>query len=174
MRFLMRLFILIPLGIVLAAFSAGAFLVIAGVVQPHIGGAITDGAITTIRTLFDSLLQEGEAIDRFGRLAQGLTTLMLAVVFLPVALIAAVSEVFNLRWWLPQAAGAAMLTALLPWAALPELMSGTPVASALTGLLAATGALSGSIYWMVAGRSAGADPLTVEDRATVHAPRRKQ
>jgi hypothetical protein len=174
MRFLARILLLIPFGILLAAFAAGSFLVIAGSVQPQLGGAITDGAITTIRTLFESLLQEGEAMERFGRLAKGLTTLMLSVVFLPATLVAAASEVFGLRWWLLQAAGAALLTALLPWAVLPEMMSGTPLASALTGLLASTGALAGSIYWMIAGRSAGPDPLTVEDRATVKAPRLKK
>jgi hypothetical protein len=50
-------------------------------------------------------------------------------------------------------------------------MAGTPLASSLTGVLAATGALAGSIYWMIAGRSAGADPPSIEDRATVRAPK---
>jgi hypothetical protein len=174
MRFLARLFLLVPLGILLASLAAGSFLFVASVAQPQLGGAITDGAITTMRTLFESLLLEGEAVERFGRLAKGLTTLMLAVVLLPAALVAAASEVFGLRWWLLQAGGAALLTALLPWAVLPEMMSGTPLASALTGLLAATGTLAGSVYWMIAGRSAGSDPLTVEDRATVNAPRIKK
>ena len=74
MRFLARLFLLIPLGILLAAFSAGSFLVIAGSVQPQLGGAITDGAIATIRALFENLLLEGEALERFARLAKGLTS----------------------------------------------------------------------------------------------------
>jgi hypothetical protein len=54
---------------------------------------------------------------------------------------------------------------------LPNLMAGSALASPLTGVLAATGALAGSIYWMIAGRSAGADPPSIEDRATVPAPR---
>jgi hypothetical protein len=169
----MRIFgrlILIPLAILLASFVAGTFLVVAGFAQPQIGGAITDGAIITIRTLFESLLEDGEAVDRFARLSKGLTTLTLAVLFLPVVLVAAVSEVFNLRWWFVQALGAAFLTALLPWAMLPTVIGGTALASSLTGLLAATGALAGSIYWMIAGKSAGRNPLSAEERATVRAP----
>jgi hypothetical protein len=169
----MRIFgrlILIPFAILLASFVAGTFLVVAGFAQPQIGGAITDGAITTIRTLFESLLEDGEAADRFARLSKGLTTLTLAVLFLPAVLVAAVSEVFNLRWWFVQSLGAAFLTALLPWAMLPNVIGGTALASSLTGLLAATGALSGSIYWMIAGKSAGRNPLSAEERATVHAP----
>jgi hypothetical protein len=118
----------------------------------------------------ESLMEDGEAVVRFGRLAEGLSTLTMAVLFLPVALVAAVSEVFGLRNWFMQALLAAVLTALLPWAFLPNLMTGTPLASALTGLLAATGALAGSLYWMIAGRSAGSDPKSVEDRATMRAP----
>jgi hypothetical protein len=169
----MRIFgrlILIPLAIAVASFFAGTFLVVAGFAQPQIGGAITEGAITTIRTLIESLFEDGEAVDRFARLSKGLTTLTLAVLFLPVALVAAVSEIFSLRWWFVQAIGAAFLTALLPWAMLPNVIAGTPLASSLTGLLAATGALSGSLYWMIAGKSAGRNPLSVEERATTRAP----
>jgi hypothetical protein len=32
------------------------------------------------------------------------------------------------------------------------------------------GALAGTIYWMVAGRGAGVDPMSIEERATVKAP----
>jgi hypothetical protein len=173
----MRIFgrlILIPLAIILASFAAGTFLVVAGFAQPQIGGAITDGAITTIRTLIESLFEDGEAVDRFARLSKGLTTLTLAVLFLPVAVVATVSEVFSLRWWFVQVIGAAFMTALLPWAMLPNVIAGTPLASSLTGLLAATGALSGSIYWMVAGHSAGRNPPSIEDRATTHQPLTKR
>jgi hypothetical protein len=170
MRLLGRI-ILIPLAILIAAITAGFFLVITGFVQPQLGGAIAEAAIRTMQILADSLMEDGEALDRFARLAKGLSTLTLAVMFLPVALVAAVAEVFSLRWWIVQALGAALLTALLPWAMLPNLMAGTPLASSLTGVLAATGALAGSIYWMIAGRSAGADPPSIEDRATVRAPK---
>jgi hypothetical protein len=166
--------ILIPLAILIAAFAAGSFLVVAGFTQPQIGGAVTDAAITTLRTLVDSLMQDGEAVDRFARLAQGVTTLTLAVLFLPVAIVAAAAEVFGIRWWIVQALGAALLAALLPWAMLPNLMTGAPLASSLTGVLAATGALAGTIYWMIAGRGAGSDPLSVEDRATVKAPKARR
>jgi hypothetical protein len=155
-----RLF-LIPLAILIAAIVSGSFLVITGLVQPQIGGAVTDAAIATLRTLVESLMEDGEAIDRFGRLAKGLSVLTVSVLFLPLALVAAVTEVFGIRWWIVQAVGASMLAALLPWAMMPTLM---------TGILAAAGALAGTIYWLIAGRSAGAEPASAEDRATVAAP----
>jgi hypothetical protein len=169
----MRIFgriILIPFGILLAAIVSGIFLVSAGLVQPSLGGALVEGAIATMRQLFESLLEDGPPVDRFSRLAKGLTSLTAAVLFLPVSLVAAVSEVFGLRYWILQALLASVLTAVLPFAMLPELMAGNLLASPITGLLFATGALAGSIYWMVAGRSAGSDPLSIEERATVRAP----
>jgi hypothetical protein len=162
--------ILIPFGILLAAFAAGAFLIAVGFIQPSFGGALTEAAIATLRRLMESLMEDGESMVRFARMAEGVTRLSVAVLFLPVAIVAAVAEVFGMRMWLLQALLAAALTALLPWAILPDLMGRTLVASSLTGLLAATGALAGSIYWMVAGHGAGVEPMTVEERATVKAP----
>ncbi|MGL5117048.1 MAG: hypothetical protein ACRC7C_17155, partial [Beijerinckiaceae bacterium] len=83
---------------------------------------------------------------------------------------AVVTEAFGLRSFLLQLLLAAILTALLPWAMLPELLTGEKIGSTVTGLLAATGALAGLVYWMFAGHAAGNDPLTVEDRATMKAP----
>ncbi len=134
LRFIGRL-ILIPLGLALAALAAGAFLISVGFVQPRIGGALTEAAIATLRMLVQSMLADGESLDRFVRLAQGVTTLSLAVLFLPVAIVAAVAEVFSLRLWFLQMLMGALLTALLPWAMTPELIAGQPLASPLTALL---------------------------------------
>jgi hypothetical protein len=169
LRFIGRL-ILIPLGLALAAATAGVFLVAVGFVQPQIGGALTEAAIATVRMLVQGVLADGESLERLMRLAQGVTSLSLAVLFLPVAIVAAVAEVFSLRLWFLQMLMGALLTALLPWAMTPELITGQPLASPLTALLGATGALAASIYWMVAGRAAGREPETVEERATMRAP----
>jgi hypothetical protein len=163
--------LLIPLGVLLAALAALTLLMMASVVQPAIGGALTDAAMATLRAVFENLMADGEAPERIARLAIGLSKLTLAVLFLPVAIIAVATEMFSLRSWFVQALGVALLTALLPWAMLPSLLQGTAFASSLTGLLAATGAFAGSIYWMVAGHGAGRRPRSVEERATVIAPR---
>ncbi len=162
---------LIPLGLILSAVAAATVLIMASVVQPTIGGAITEGAMTTLRAVFDNHMSDADAPERIARLAIGFSKLTFALLFLPVALMAATSEIFSLRSWFVQALGAALLTALLPWAMLPSLLQGTAFASPITGLLAATGAFAGSIYWMVAGHGAGRSPRSIEDRATFTARR---
>jgi uncharacterized membrane protein YecN with MAPEG domain len=170
LRFIGRL-IVIPLGIVLAAFCALLFLGIVGMVQPSIAEAIATTAFKTMDRAFRTVMEGEEAIKQFGWSLALFSRFVVVVLFLPVTLVAVVTEFFGLRPWLLHALGVALLTALMPFAMMPELIGGAPFASGVTGLLAATGALAGSIYWMIAGRKAGADPKTVEERATVKAPR---
>jgi hypothetical protein len=85
------------------------------------------------------------------------------LVALPPTLAALVGEVFRLGRlaWYGGASGA--LSAALPWVLRPGVprISGAPPAALVaegrvTALLFVTGAVSGLVYWMVAGRSAGA------------------
>jgi hypothetical protein len=172
----MRIFgrlILIPLGLFLAFLMSGIFLFITSLAQPALGGALIEGAVATLTRLAESLMEDGDAATRFARLVGGLSSLSVSVLLLPAALVAVVAEIFGLRQWLVQAGLAALVAAVLPWAAMPNLMAGQAFASTITGVLMATGAIAGTIYWMVAGRSAGPEPRSVADRATYQMPRQK-
>ncbi|HEV2544760.1 MAG TPA: hypothetical protein VGU70_18560 [Methylobacterium sp.] len=90
-------------------------------------------------------------------LAQALGLLLI----LPPTLTALVGETLGLRspFWYGGATG--LLTALLPWLARggPPLAAGSAAAGAetrLAAILLVTGAASGLVYWLIAGRSAGA------------------
>lgn len=170
MRFVGRL-ILVPLAIAVAAFCALLLLGIVGMTRPEIAQAIAETAFRTMDQLFRTALDGEEAILRYAASLALFSRFVVVVLILPVTLIAVVAEVFGIRAYLFHALFAALLTAAMPFALMPELIRGFAYASPASGLLAAAGALAGTIYWMLAGRSAGADPLTVEDRATVKAPR---
>jgi hypothetical protein len=169
LRFIGRL-ILIPLGILLAAVFAMAFLGGVAVMQPLAAEALTGWALKAFETLWTAAQQGEEAVRAYGLSMLAFSRVPLVVLFLPVAVVAAVAEVFAMRSWLLQMLLAALLTALVPFALAPEVMGRAPLASLITGVLAATGALAGTIYWMVAGHGAGSEPKTVEERATVKAP----
>jgi hypothetical protein len=169
-RFLGRL-ILIPLAIAIAAFCALLFLGIVGMTRPEIAQAIAETAYRTMDELFRTALAGEEAIRSYAQNFVLFSRFVVVVLIAPVALTAVVAEVLGFRAYLFHALLAALLTAAMPFALLPDLIRGFPYASPATGLLAAAGALAGTIYWMLAGRGAGADPLTVEDRATMPAPR---
>lgn len=173
MRFIGRL-ILIPIAIAIAAFCALLFLGIVGMTQPDVAKAIASTAYQTMDRLFRTVMEGEEAIKQYGMSLVLFSRFVVVVLILPVTLTAVIAEVLGFRAYLFHALFAALLTAATPFALMPELIAGFPYASPATGLLAATGALAGSIYWMLAGRSAGSDPPTIEDRATVQAPKARR
>lgn len=170
MRFLGRL-ILIPLAIAIAAFCALLFLGIVGMTRPEIAQAIAETAYQTMDRLFRTALEGQDAIRQYAMNFVLFSRFVIVVLVLPVTLVAVIAEVFAFRAYLFHALAAALLTAAMPFALLPDLIQGFTYASPATGLLAATGALAGTIYWMLAGRGAGMDPPSIEDRATMKAPR---
>ena len=170
MRFIGRL-LLIPIGIALAAFCALVFLGIVGMTRPEIAQAIAETAYRTLDQMFRAAMEGETAIIRYGQSLVLFSRFVIVVLLLPVTLVAVIAEILAFRSWFFHAPGTALLTAAMPFAVMPELIQGLPFVSPATGLLAATGALAGTIYWMLAGRGAGSEPPSIEDRATVKAPR---
>jgi uncharacterized Tic20 family protein len=169
LRFVARL-ILIPLGIALSAFAALLFLGFVAVVQPAAAEVLTGWAMQAFQSLWAAVNEGDEAIRRYALSLTAASRVPIVVLLLPVAIVAAVAEVFAMRSFLAQLLLAAALTALAPFALAPEVMGRSLLASTITAVLAATGALAGAIYWMVAGHAAGAEPQSIEERATVKAP----
>jgi hypothetical protein len=170
LHFIGRL-IVIPLAILIAAFSALVFLGVVGMVQPDVAKAIVGLAYGTLDKVFRTVLEGEEAIRQFGWSLILFSRFVIVVLFLPITLVAVISEFLSIRSYFFQVLLTALVTAIMPFAVMRELIEGFAFASQTTGLLAATGALAGSIYWIIAGRNAGSDPPSVEDRATVKAPR---
>ena len=138
-------------------------------------GALTLGAGVLLDPTFRQTLGELGLVGLFAGLsdlAQGLppdmavmAVILLAqalglLLILPPTLTALVGETLGLRspFWYGGATG--LLTALLPWLA----RGGPPPAGSvaagaetrLAAILLVTGAASGLVYWLIAGRSAGA------------------
>jgi hypothetical protein len=165
--------ILVPLGILLAGIIILAFLGFVAVIQPGLAETISSTVFTIFERVWYAVADGETGIRSFGQSLTTFSRFPVVVLFLPVTIVAAVSEVFGLRNWFVQALMAALLTAILPWAMHPEVIAGKGIASPVTGLLAAAGAVGGTIYWMVAGHSAGPSPKTIEERATIRAPIRR-
>jgi hypothetical protein len=150
------------------------FLAIVGMAQPGLADAIAATAFQTLDRGVRMAMEGEEAFRRFGWSLLELSRFAVVILLLPVTLTAVVAEFFALRAWFFHALAAALLTALMPFALMPDVPQRAGITSWATLLLAAAGALAGTIYWMIAGRSAGADPKTVEERATMQAPRARR
>jgi hypothetical protein len=161
-----RRLILIPTGLILAITAGFIFLLIGGLAEPA-GRRVLDGLgwLFLLAVRADAI--QGEPPNSYFVLIWRAT---LAIVVAPVLLTALVGETARLRSYAWYIAAPAVLTAAIPWLARGARAAGSAAIrdaatrsaqtqadeARLALLLFLCGALSGFIYWAVAGRDAGA------------------
>lgn len=154
---MLRWLILIPFAIGLAVMAGVMTLLVFTILVPEMGTALVGAVLTAMRALFDAAMN-GEDMALAAGMAGRAGLMAGAILLAPVTLIALGSEWLRWRGWMAQAAGTGLLTITLPLALLApqRLLSSaeTRIAVAL-GLL---GIITGTVYWLVAGRDAGGDP----------------
>lgn len=151
----LRYLVVVPFALLLAITAGVIMFFIASTIVPELGLLIGSGLQAFTASIFNdamdgfdpSLKLEG-ALSLGGRLA-------LAIFIAPALLVAVVSELFRLRSGSLQTALAGILAALLPLAMLQLSRSPTAAEGRIIGALFAVGAVSGLVYWLVAGRRAG-------------------
>jgi hypothetical protein len=160
LRLLLRILFLVPLGLMIAVpFGFLALMIGIGLTPEarELVGAVGEASIWSV--LAD--LIGGDAPDeRAVALAVSLTAGLTALLVVPPAFVGLLGEVIGLRAlaWYGGATGA--LTAVLPWlgrtrTGVPGTMAALPAEARITALLFLVGAISGAIYWLVTGRTAG-------------------
>jgi ABC-type antimicrobial peptide transport system permease subunit len=156
MRGVARILLLIPLGL-LMAFGAGSFfLMLATVISAPLAGVVF-GALNAFAEVVFGLAMEGEDPTALAVAAswQGFK-LAGAILVAPVLITAIASELFRLGGGLVQMSLCGLLAAALPAAViglnrLPSSAEGQVLAA-----LFLTGVVTGAVYWLIAGRGAGA------------------
>jgi hypothetical protein len=154
--------ILVPLALCLAAAGAFVALVIGVFANPELAGLWAALAERILDTAAAAAMGDTRGAVQMAALAAASWKLILGVILAPCLIVAVVSEVFGLRSGLVQVLGAAALSAAVPFAMLPQTLSGTGMPPALLTALAVAGAVAGMLYWLVAGRSAG---ISARERA---------
>jgi len=159
---MLRWFLLIPFALLFAIGTGLVALMIAGVASPDLGLLIGGGFERLLAALFD---QAERGFDP-GPTAEAAFSLLgrlgFAILVLPVVLVAVGTELFRLRSGLIQSGLTGLLAALLPLAMLG--MARTPSARELqvVAALFLVGAVTGFVYWVIAGRGAGGEPKASE------------
>ncbi|GJE08532.1 MULTISPECIES: hypothetical protein [Methylobacterium] len=158
MRLLSRL-LLAGLGL-LAAIPCGTLALMAGLVlDPAADAWLARAGLAGLDALSD--LSAGLPPESLALLAAGLAQALFALLVVPPVAVALIGEVAGLRALAWYGAATGLLTAAIPW-----LVRGAPRAGGeaarlaaegrLTALLFVAGAVAGLVYWVVAGRGAGA------------------
>jgi hypothetical protein len=154
--------ILIAFALPVAIVTGTLALFFAALFDPVLMGLAAALVETGFGVLVDTLAA-GEPGFAVGRAAFGLGRLALALLVAPPVLVALAGEVIGTRSLLWHAGATGLLTGAVPWLARTALAP-TPAETHLTLMLVLVGAVTGFVYWLIAGNSAGparrADPAS--------------
>lgn len=156
---MLRWILLIPFACIVAMGAGMFFLAMASVASPAVALLIGGGIERLVDILF-GLAESGidpapaaqAAFALIGRLG-------LAIIVVPVVLVAIGSELFRLRSGLLQSGFTGLLAALLPLAMLRLSRAPSPAEIQIISGLFLVGAATGFVYWLIAGRQAGGERL---------------
>jgi hypothetical protein len=144
--------VLIPLSLMLAIAAGTAFLTGAIVLDPaarRLAGELWEQGIPVLAEAL--VFGDSTLVFEGGPLSAAATTLLV----LPPLFTALLAEVAGLRSLAWHAGATGAVTAMLPWLLRESQRDASATELHLSLLLLATGAASGLVYWLLAGRSAG-------------------
>lgn len=160
-----RRFLLVPIGLTLAIPAGAMFLAVGAVLEPAARAFLGNVSLSgLLALLFD--VSDGQELEAFGIFLFRLMLLVSMLLIAPLMLVVLIGEVLRLRSYVWYSGACGVTTALVPWllrAGQGSAMSDTVTDPAqvaelrITLLLFLTGVVSGFVYWLVAGRSAGTD-----------------
>jgi hypothetical protein len=155
---MLKRLILIPFGLAFGILAAFITLVMFVAIVPELTQAVFGAAQALARGLFRMLAIENAPENAIisAQVAVGQAGLLsLAVLVVPVCLMALVTELFGWRSWMAQSALGGALTIALPMALLGPTRSLTGAETKIVLALGLVGVVSASAYWLIAGRGAG-------------------
>jgi hypothetical protein len=155
---MLKRLILIPFGLAFGMLAAFVTLILFVALVPELTQAVFGALQALARGLFDMLAigNAPESALATAEMAAGRAGLLaLAVLVAPVCLVALVSELFGWRGWMAQSALGGALTFALPMALLSPARGLSGAETRIVLALGLIGVVSGSIYWLIAGRGAG-------------------
>jgi hypothetical protein len=155
-----RRLIVMTFGFILAAGAGAMFLPIAAVFDPATREAGLDGLLTGFfAMLSDAARQNGTPDAAIFALGFVFWAILIATCVAPLAISSLIGEIAGVRTWMWYAGASGFLAAASPWIArasrgLERARSANALEGRFALLFFLTGAMSGSVYWLVAVRGA--------------------
>ena len=158
-----RRLLLVPIGLTLAIPSGALFLMIGGVLEPSARAFLGNLSLSGLLALLLDVTEE-QNLEAFGVFLFSTMMLVSMLLIAPLVLVVLAGEILRLRSYVWYSGMCGVLTGAVPWL-LRAGQSGEMTVSStdpaqiaelrITLLLFLTGVVSGFVYWLVAGRSAG-------------------
>jgi hypothetical protein len=154
---LLRWLLLVPFALTCALVAGSSTFMIVAVLDPVLAMLTGDTLFAGFFVFVDTLATGDEAAPLVEGTLAGLGRLLFTFFVVAPAFVALVGETLGTRRLLWYAGAAGLLSAAMPWL-LRDAPAATPEEFHITVGLALAGAAAGLTYWIIAGRSAGADP----------------
>jgi hypothetical protein len=143
------------IGLALAIPAGAVFLAVAGLLAPETRDLAGDLTIASALALLSAAMN-GEGPDlAFAAAAGGFWALATAMLCLPPILTAAIGAAAGVGSYVWYAGGSGVLTIAIAWLGHPAGQSLDTADGKILALLFLTGAVSGLVYWAIAGREMG-------------------
>jgi len=153
---MLRLMFLVPFALALAIAAGALFLLVAAVADPLFGNIVAVVLETGWWSLFDALVDaDGGGLPRLDGAFAAAGKIAFALLVLPPLAVALVSEAIGARSFVWQIGATALITGAMPFLARGVGRAPSPEEMHIAFVLFLAGAVSGAVYWLIAGRRAG-------------------
>jgi hypothetical protein len=150
----MRRFVLVLVGLAFAIAAGFLFLLVGGLAVPETRELAADLTLFSLFLTAVDVAQSGAPDQAMGAVAVGLWLLTTAILVAPPLVAAVIGELAGWRSFVWYGASAGVLAAALAFLGHPLGARINPAETRVMLLLFLTGALSGLVYWAIAGRTA--------------------
>lgn len=150
----MRRFVLVLVGLAFAVTAGFLFLLIGGLAVPETRELAADLTLFSLFVTAADVARSGAPDQAMGAVAVGLWLLTTAVLVAPPLVAAVIGELAGWRSFVWYGASAGVFAVALAFLGHPLGARFDPAESRVMVLLFLTGAVSGLVYWVIAGRSA--------------------
>lgn len=160
---MLRRLIVISFGFVVAAAAGSIFLGVGALFDAATREAGFAATMSGVFAAVDEALRDGAPEQAISALGFILWAIVIAACVAPLAVAALIGELAGVRAWTWYAGACAVLAAASPWIAraakgLDRAGQASPMEGRIALLFFLTGTVTGTIYWLIAGRGAGRRP----------------
>lgn len=153
---MVRWLFVIPFALLAALAASGLFFLVAALADPVVGSLAGHTLFVGFWRLMDAVTASERPDQVIEGALAGVGRLTGALFVVPPLLVALVGEVAGWRRLLWYAGATALLAGAMPWLLRGSARAASPDEIRVGIVLALTGAAAGFVYWLIAGRGAGA------------------
>jgi len=155
-----RRLVVIVFGFVVAAAAGSMFLGVGALIDPATREAGFEAARAWLFAIMDEAMNDGAPEMTAAALGLVFWATLIATCVAPLAVAALIGELAGARAWVWYAGASAVLAAASPWIAraakgLSNARQASPMEGRIALLFFLTGTVTGTVYWLIAGRGAG-------------------